>query len=202
MADKNSIFRMTGSSKHSDGERQIDDFYATDPRTVELFLEKLKEDNVSISRDLWESACGDGAISDVLKQHGYNVFSTDIRNRNNYADKIYDFLFELDEMPWHGDIFTNPPFKHAEEFVSLGMRRIPIGNKIILLLRLQFLEGVARRKLFDQYPPKFVYVHSKRQKTYKNNDPKYRKEKSGSAVCFAWFIWERGFCGFPQIRWI
>ena len=202
MADKNSIFRMTGSSKHSEGEREKDDFYATDPDTVVLLLDKLHNDGVTLDHNIWECACGDGAISEILKQNGYDVYSTDIRDRKGYRDEHIDFLFELFHLHWKGDIFTNPPFKHAEQFVRLAMERINDGNKIVFLLRLQFLEGVARRKLFDEYPPKYVYVHSSRQKTYKNNDEKYKAEKSGSAVCFSWFIWEKGFSGNPQIRWI
>ena len=201
MADKLSMVRILGSSRHSKEDREKNDFYATDPHTVVLLLDKLHNDGVTIDHNIWECACGDGAISEILKQNGYDVYSTDICDRKGYRDEHIDFLLKFFNLHWKGDILTNPPFKHAEQFVRLAMERINDGNKIVFLLRLQFLEGVARRKLFDEYPPKYVYVHSKRQNTYKGNCPKLKQQKLG-AVCYAWYIWEKGFSGNPQIRWI
>ena len=40
--NKKTTFVTLGASNHSDKEREIDDFYATDPHALEIFLEKLK----------------------------------------------------------------------------------------------------------------------------------------------------------------
>ena len=48
------------ASNHSEQEREQHDFYATDPRTVEMLLE-LEEFNGPI----WEPACGNGHMSKV-----------------------------------------------------------------------------------------------------------------------------------------
>lgn len=68
-----------------------------------------------------------------------------------------------------------------------------------MFLRVQFLEGQERRKLFDVLPPKFVYVNSKRQTCYINGND---SEKMSGATCFCWFVWQKGFVGEPKIRWI
>ena len=65
-----------------------------------------------------------------------------------------------------------------------------------MFLKIQFLEGQARRLLFDRNPPKKVYVASKRLICAKNGD--FDSYKS-SAVCYAWFVWTKDFKGAPEI---
>lgn len=68
-----------------------------------------------------------------------------------------------------------------------------------MFLKIQFLEGQARKKLFEEYPPKYVYVNSKRQLCAMNGN--FKKYKA-IAICYCWFIWEKGWKGEPRIRWI
>lgn len=49
------------------------DYYATEPKAVELLLEQE-----TFCPYIWEPACGEGHISKVLARHGYNVHSTDL----------------------------------------------------------------------------------------------------------------------------
>lgn len=53
----NSIFKTLGASNHTSEEREINDYYATDPNTIKPLLEKEK-----LSQNIWECACG-GAFS-------------------------------------------------------------------------------------------------------------------------------------------
>lgn len=72
-----------------------------------------------------------------------------------------------------------------------------------MFLKIQFLEGKSRYNLFMNYPPKFVYVHSTRQVCAPNGEfIGENGKKIGSAVCYAWYIWEKGFKGNTTIRWI
>ena len=73
------------------------------------------------------------------------------------------------------------------------------SGKVAMFLKLTFLEGQSRRSLFEKYPPKKVYVFSKRVICAKNGD---FDSISSSAVAYAWFIWEKGFQGKPQIDWL
>ena len=59
-----------GASVHKPADRQVDDFYATPRSTVEQLLAVE-----SFEGTIWEPACGDGAISRVLEERGYNVES-------------------------------------------------------------------------------------------------------------------------------
>jgi hypothetical protein len=198
MADKMSMVRMIGSSSHSKEEREENDFYATDPETVDLFYQKFYADGQTISSHVWECACGDGAISKNLRLKGHNVFSTDIISRKGEAIWTLDFLKST--LQYSGDIITNPPYKYAQKFIEKAIQSVRPGDKVIMFLRLQFLEGKKRHKLFRKHPPKYVYVHSSRQQTYKNNDPAYKLKSS--AICYAWFVWEKGSDTETLIRWI
>ena len=48
---------------------------------------------------------------------------------------------------------TNPPYATALEFVERALACVKDGANVWMLLRLQFLEGKARRRLFDVAPP-------------------------------------------------
>lgn len=69
-----------------------------------------------------------------------------------------------------------------------------------MFLKVQFLEGKERRKLFEKYPPKVIYVSSSRINCAMNGD--FEKYKFNSAVAYAWFVWEKGYCGDTVIKWI
>lgn len=107
-----------------------------------------------------------------------------------------------DKTWWDGDIITNPPYKYAKEFVEKALNTIPIGNKVAMLLKLLFLEGKARKELFRKYPPKYVYVFSGRIMCAKNGAFEKMKAGGGSAIAYAWFIWEKGYDGKPTLDWI
>ena len=189
-----SVYKIIAASNHAvDSDREDNDYYATEPKAVEILLEKE-----TFNKNIWECACGGLSISNVLTRNGYNVRNSDILQRGNPNIEIIDFLqTEIDT--WDGDIITNPPYKYAKEFVEKAMNIIKDGNKVAMFLKLTFLEGKARSILFNEYPPKTIYVSSSRLKCAKNGD--FENVKS-SAVAYAWFIWEKGFNGDPVIKWI
>lgn len=75
-------------------------------------------------------------------------------------------------------------------------------RKLQCFLKLTFLEGKARKKLFEKYPPKVVYVSSSRLQCAKNGDFETYKKSGGTAIAFAWFVWEKGYKGDTIIKWI
>lgn len=98
-----------------------------------------------------------------------------------------------------GDIITNPPYKYAKEFVEKALEVIKSGNKVAMLLKIQFLESEKRYGLFKDNPPKYVYVFTKRVSCAMNGD---FDSYPSSAMCYAWYIWEKGYKGEPVIRWL
>ena len=191
--NKNSIFKTLGASSHTEKEREENDFYATDPKAIELLCELEK-----FNEWIWENACGEGHLSKELQKQGYQVYSSDLIDRG-YGHSGIDFLQY--NKTWHGDIITNPPYKFAKEFIEKSLEILGEGNKCAMFLKIQFLEGKARKKLFTKYPPKKIYVSSSRLLCAKNADFDGMKAGGGSAVAYAWFIWEKGFQGQTTIEW-
>lgn len=200
IGNKNSVYKIIAASNHAEEERESDDYYATDPIAIDLLLKKEKP-----AHKVWECACGAGHLSKRLKQYGYIVYTSDIKDRGLYNTKISNFLtysslpIGFDEC----DILTNPPYKYAKEFVLKSLELLAEGHKCYMFLKLTFLEGKARyRDLFSRFPPKTVYVFTDRLMCAKNGDFAEVKTKGGSAVAYAWFVWEKGYTGQTQIDWI
>jgi hypothetical protein len=189
--NENSVFKMLGASNHTEEDRETNDYYATEPKAAELLLTLER-----FSDYILEPACGEGHLSKVFERSGYNVLSTDLVYRGYGAQK--DFF---DYTEWHGDIITNPPYKYALEFVRHALEITSDGNKIAMFLKLQFLEGKERKKLFIEQPPKTVYVSSSRLLCAKNGDFDKTRENGGSAVAYGWFVWKKGYKGDTILKW-
>ena len=151
----------TGNAQavHAPNQRNRDaqehDYYATDPKAVELLLQ-----NETFTGPVWEPACGEGHISQVLKDHGLLVSSSDLIDRGYGAGGV-DFLNHQGG-GYCTNIITNPPYKYAKEFVEKALDVIAPGYKVAMFLKLTFLEGQGRRDLFKNNPPQTVYVSSAR----------------------------------------
>lgn len=188
------VFSTLAASNHSDTERVEQDYYATDPRAVEELLKREKFNDYII-----EPAVGGGAIADVLKAHGHQVISIDIVDRGYEDTIVKDFLtVTKSEIDKSADIITNPPYSLATEFTKHAMDISDDGAKVAMFLKIQFLETKKRYQLFKEYPPKNIYVFVSRINCGKNGV--FTKE--ASAVCYAWFVWEKGFNGKPTVDWI
>jgi hypothetical protein len=133
--NKKSVFTSIGASNHAAEEREKHDYYATEPKAVQLLL-KLE----TFHQNIWECACGEGHLSKVLIKAGHNVRSTDLIDRN-YATEIMDFIAIDNIETWNGDIITNPPYKYAEQFVEKALSIIPTGRKVAMFMGIQFVEG-------------------------------------------------------------
>ena len=192
--NSNSIYKTLGASNHTDKERQREDFYATDPVAAEWLL-KLE----TFYPNIWECACGEGHLSKVFEKAGYYVKSTDLIDRG-FGEHGIDFL-GIDNIEWEGDIITNPPYKYAQQFIEKALSIIPKGNKVAMFLKIQFMESVGRKTLFVDHPPKTIYVSSRRLMCAKNAEFEKMIAGGGSAVSYAWYVWENGFKGTTQIKW-
>jgi len=185
-----STFTTLGASSHSEGERETNDYYATDPNTINALL-AVEEFDINI----WEPACGEGHLSKRLIELGKTVISTDLIDRG-YGIPNSDFI-NSPCAAGGADIITNPPYKYAQEFVERSIELTK--NKVAMFLKLTFLEGQKRKKMFAKYPPQTVYVFSQRQKCAINGD---FENTGSSAAAYAWFVWVRGYSGPTQIKWI
>lgn len=149
-------------------------------------------DNEKFKGEIWESACGDGAMSRVLEETGRSVFSSDLHNRG-YGESGRDFLVSSRRAD---NIVTNPPYNSAEGFVAAGVKNA--SRKFALLLRLAFLEGANRANtIFANAPPSRVWVFSERITFY----PSGVEPKGTGTTAYAWFVWDKEAPSRTELKW-
>lgn len=150
-------------------------------------------DSEKFDGDIWECACGDGAMSRVLEQTGSEVYSSDLYDRP-YGDSGVDFLTANRRA---SNIVTNPPYNSAEGFVKAGLEKT--DRKLALLLRLAFLEGSNRnRTIFTVTPPARVWVFSERITFY----PAGMKAAGSGTTAYAWFVWDKDAPTATELKWL
>jgi len=163
------------------------DFYPTPSWATYALI-----DNERFDGEIWEPACGDGAMSEVLATTGNDVISSDLYNRG-YGESGHDFLKTNRR---YANIITNPPFHSAEGFVAKAATQAQ--RKFALLLRLAFLEGANRtRTIFHANPPSRVWVFSERITFY----PKGVKATGSGTTAYAWYVWDKDHAGPTELAW-
>ena len=110
-----SVYATLGASNHTDKERESYDYYATEPKAMELLL---KEEQFSDT--VWECACGEGHLSKVLSEHGYNVISTDLIYRGFGSRESLDFLNVSDDGCMGGVILSRTLLINTRLTLSKG----------------------------------------------------------------------------------
>ena len=199
-------------------ERDKLDYYATP--TVEV-LNILDELNIDFTGDtILEPCVGGGHMADGIDAYictttsggielaSIKTIGTDIHNRGYendswelYCGPEYDFFsddYPYDNVDW---IIMNPPYSVIEPFT---IRALEIAKKgVIMLARLQFLEGEGRFDNILQYnPPTDVYVYVDRIQCWKDG----LKPEGSSAQAYAWFVWDReknnDYLVEPRVHWI
>jgi hypothetical protein len=195
-SNKSSLQRITGSGNKEC--RNKNDFYATPKNATISFLETFHSKIGRFSNDILEPSCGDGAISEVLQHYNYNVFSTDLIDRGFCSENCgleFDFLSQnyTRKIPnKQFDIITNPPFNILTDYI---IKAKSIAHKrVAIFARLQILEGVTRyEKLYSdqEFPLAYVFQYVRRIACNGNG-----------LIAFAWFVFEKGYTGNPQILWI
>ena len=173
------------------------DYYATPPEDTKLFLENY---DISKFKRILEPSCGEGHMSEVIKEYaGIDAIlvSRDLINRG-YGE-VKDFLTTTDEQ--YDLVITNPPFSHALEFIKKGLE---LSDTVIILAKIQLLEGKARSSELQHLGLKEIYGHVERCVCWRNGkdvDPNTGRPWS-SAMFLAWYVFEKGYEGKPEYNWL
>ena len=167
-----------------DAKRHPDDFYVTEPRAVIELMEALESLKIELPPIVVDSSVGSGIIADAVQLYGHDV---------------QDFLtVKAADLPDGFAIIQNPPFRLALDFIRHGLDLLPENGVLCSFERISFLEGACRREFFDRTPPAYVMPFTRRVKCAVDGSA----VKSGSAICFAWFVWIKGRVDRPQIVWL
>jgi len=149
--------------------------------------------NEPFKGEIWEPACGDGSMSEVLAETGNQIISSDLYDRG-YGDAGIDYLAANRRV---ANVITNPPYNAAEGFVAKSLEIVE--RKFALLLRLAFLEGANRANtIFHKNPPSRVWVFSERITFYM----KGAQVAGSGTTAYAWFVWDKAHAGPTELAWL
>jgi hypothetical protein len=182
--------RHPGNKRHKQADRK-DDLYETFPPAVAALLavEHLPD-------TIWEPACGPGSIVRVLRAAGHVVYATDLIDYKSpdQDESGWDFLMEKQLPMGVQAIVTNPPYYLAQQFVE---RALDLCPKVIMLLRLAFLESDRRTALLEERGLARVHLFRKRLPMMHRDG--WAGPKASSAIPFAWFVWDADHSGPPIV---
>lgn len=131
-----SLNLTTGGIKEN--RRELD-FYPTPPEVTIALMEFLKLPECEI----WEPACGSGAMVEVFEKYGHSVKATDITTGS-------DFLTTKGSAD---AIITNPPFNLSEKFIEKALKEAPI---VAMVLKSQYWHAKKRFRLFLDNKPAYI----------------------------------------------
>lgn len=167
------------NKKRTDAERGVDAYF-TCPEAIKslMAIEQLPD-------DVFEPACGDGAIVKPLLAAGHHVVTSDIIDYGLPGTEIANYLaapprFEVD------GIVTNPPFKLGIEFAQKAVREV---DYVALLLRFNWLETPRRKAFFEQSGLSHIWLSSRRLPAMHRYG--YVGKKTSSNTAYAWYVWDR-----------
>ncbi len=172
------------------------EFYPTPPEAVRALLSVEQ-----FCGDIWEPACGDGAISNELIKAGHRVVSTDLIDRG-YGDGQLDFL--KSEKPLAKNIITNPPYgTHGlgDAFVKKALIHCQkTGGSVAMLLNLRSLANPARTPKFCKTPPSAIYVLDDLT-CWPEGKPTSKTARIARQQYY-WAVWRPKTSGMPKFWWL
>lgn len=178
-----SLEQMTRMAGSGNPKREKDDFYATPDWAIDALL-----DREMFFGEIWEPACGDGAICKRLMKRGYkHIYATDLVDRG-WGDAHFDFMGSHRKTE---NIITNPPFKIGTKFTLHALNLA--SDKVAIFNKLSFLEGKERRdRLYSLNMLECCYVFGER----------VGFNGGGGMLAFAWFVFSKKYNGKPRLEWI
>jgi len=168
------------------------DYFCTPPwatrALVEHVLPHLERGGHCKWQTVWEPACGEGHMAEVLGEYFKTVCSTDIHDYGYGAHRI-DFLDTTpDIQPSFDWVITNPPFGELGEAFVLKALDL-VGTGVAMFMRVQWLDTIGRyENIFKPCPPTLIAFFAERVNLCKGRwDP-----EGSTATAYMWLVWLKG----------
>ncbi|MXV43483.1 hypothetical protein GS501_00105 [Saccharibacter sp. 17.LH.SD] len=127
-----------------------------------------------------DPCCGQRDIAKAFSHfRGSGISSLDISDGYDFRDTIPQLGHEL------VSVVSQPTYDQAQELADLALKHTK--DRVCLFLKLSFLEGRKHSQWIKETPLSRVWIFS---------------DRATSETAYAWFVWERGHVGRPQIDWI
>lgn len=191
------LFRATGKARKkrlvhlgggtfgttTDRARAADDFEPTPPEPT-LALLRAEATHLKRFPTIWEAACGDGRMARDIASCGYDVVTSDLRDRGCGA-VIRDY-FEF-ASPMAPCVITNPPYDQVNSrngggrWIWHGLDTLGL-DYMALLLSWSWPGAADHARLWRRHTPSIVYLC------------RWRIDFSGEGAApmlNGWFVWDR-----------
>jgi len=185
--------------KKDNPNRTENDFYPTPPLAT-FILHKY----IDLPKVIVEPCAGRGNISIELLRSGYDVLSYDL---NEYDNPLCDITIGQDvlslQKPEGAQAFiTNPPY-HKDLPRKIAEKGTDEYDLTALFVRLTFLEGKKRKKLFTKHTPSDIIFLSDRIKFGTGLiEPVEKEDQIGGMIAYCWIIFRKGHEGQTNLRWV
>jgi hypothetical protein len=165
------------------------DFAPTPPWATRALMERVLPNIRDVDFEIreqkvWEPACGEGHMAEVLREYFRFVHATDIHDYG-YGD-VVDFLGPNGKtampMDW---IITNPPFEDKAEAFTL--RALDLANVgVAIFAQLRWLETIGRyERIFRDRPPTLLALFVERVPICMGR----WEPDGGTATAYMWLVW-------------
>lgn len=174
--------------KKDDPNRNDNDLYPTPPLATYI-LQKY----VDLPHNIVEPCAGRGNISIELIRNGHNVESFDMFEYDNSLCNITTGQDVLSLVKPNGAkaLVTNPPY-HKDLPRLIAEKGVNEYDVTALFVRLTFLEGKKRKKLFTNHPPSDIIFLSDRIRFDTGIiEPINKSHQLGGMIAYMWIVWDK-----------
>lgn len=185
--------------KRNDPNRNDNDLYPTPPLATYI-LHKY----IDLPKVIVEPCAGRGNISIELLRHGYDVRSYDLYE---YEDSLCSIttgqdVLTLSKPNGANALVTNPPY-HKDLPRLIAEKGVAEYDLTALFVRLTFLEGKKRKKLFTNHPPSDIVFLSDRIRFDTGLiEPINKKDQLGGMIAYCWIVFRKEHKGPTNLRWV
>lgn len=197
---------MSSTNRSKAREKHVADYYVTPISVIITFLKEFLNQETSLFNEIINNSgkildpCGGGdqepsvngefkhpmSYTEALKQTGIpegNIDSCDIREDS--LAKIKGNYLEMDMKDKYDLIITNPPFNIAMNIIQKALKDVKKHGFVVMLLRLNYFGSKGRKSFWDNYPPKYAFIHNERIS--------FTDDGKTDSIEYMHCVWQKGY---------
>jgi hypothetical protein len=150
------------------------------------------------SGQVWDPCCGFGVIPEAAKGYGLSAYASDMVDRGyDGLCGVEDFLKCNDDQA-SPNIVCNPPFNIVQHFAlhALGLGNTKKVAMIFPTARLNAAHWLRPTPLVR------VWLMTPRPSMPPGHTITAGEKPGGGKMDFCWLVWEIGYVGGPELRWL
>lgn len=181
---------MSSTNRSNARNEHVADYYVTPIDKIVEFLNEFEQvESLDKNMKILDN-CSGGDVNhpmsypEALKQQGFNnIHTLDIREDS--LAQIKDDYLHIDCKNTYDMIITNPPFNISLDIIKKALDDVKDNGYVVMLLRLNYLEGKTRKEFWKNNMAKYIFVHSKRMS--------FTDDGKTDSIAYAHYVWQKGY---------